>query len=414
MSKQFRAIFFTLAFSLSSLLTASEPSFFSLPREDGSLIEGYASQPDSSLSFPIIIAIQGSTCESAFDWFLKLKEHADDFGYGLIVLEKQGISKDAIHPYEYAHNNSIDQRIDDYFLCLNNLNNSIIPGWNGEIVLWGESEGGIIAGELSSKIANLKAVMLFATGGGMQVVDEVKQAIQRKLEGKGLSEFEIVQFLSEFEDKTIEMLNDPSPDKKFLGNTYKWWSSLFSSKSILSSLQDTRIPTYMVHGKKDEQIPIESADLIAQELNHQGKNILTYNKLGGYGHNLKHPLLIQNALLWLDSLENKEIVPYENKIALPNAISFEEILSEDTSSILKIEVFELSLDRGGGYSGYAGGSRDSEGNKEAHAGIEVNVHSENGWHAELDASVRRNEDKDGNTKTEARGEGRVGRSWFKL
>ena len=75
-----------------SKICASQPFSFFLPREDGSVLEGYF-LPPKDFSSPIVFAIQGSSCESSLQWHVDLSKQLEFLGLGLIVLEKQGISQ---------------------------------------------------------------------------------------------------------------------------------------------------------------------------------------------------------------------------------------------------------------------------------------------------------------------------------
>ncbi len=271
---------------------------FFLQRQDGTILEGYFSPPDTSSS-PIIYAIQGSSCESALKWHMDLCEQAESLGLGLVVLEKQGISKDDINLFEYNQTNCLQNRLEDYALCLKNIN-VISPGWEGKVIFWGESEGGLMAANLAAQTSETAAVLLFATGGGMKPREEVKLTIQRRLEEHGALQDEIDQYMSFLNTQMDDMILDPTPDKQFLGNTYKWWASLLTMDKALISLNQRALPIYLVHGIEDNEVPILSADLAAEAL--AETNALTYLRLEGRGHDLNHTNIQSAACHWLKSI----------------------------------------------------------------------------------------------------------------
>ena len=82
-------------------LTVLTPAFATemcplfLQRQDGTVLEGYFSPP-STIEAPIIFAIQGSSCESALEWHRELSDQVSGLGLGVLVLEKQGISRESM------------------------------------------------------------------------------------------------------------------------------------------------------------------------------------------------------------------------------------------------------------------------------------------------------------------------------
>lgn len=400
-------IIFVLVLSLR--LAAVEQSSFSLLRNDGSLLDGYILPPENSSS-PIIFAIQGSGSQSSYEWFIELQEQVKPLGLGLVILEKQGVSKDSINQYEYAQTNSLDHRLDDHFLCIQKLQESICPYWNGEIVLLGESEGGMVAGELAAKIPQVKAIMLFATGGGMSFIDEVKWTLYGKLEQYVISQEEIDNFFSCFDDKMADMINDPSPDKLFLGNTYKWWASCLSSKTILSNLLDVNSKVYLVHGDKDEIVPIQSSDRLAYGLKNKGYPT-TYQKLKDYGHELNHPLLMKNAFQWLDSTLNESD---QNNCPNDEILLAGEVLnrknnnvrnSQNDTRIWESEIFKHVITRGWTeVEGKVSAKRDDEGNRHSAAEVRVSRETDSGWNFNARVEGSLNQDRNGNKSGEVKAE----------
>lgn len=271
---------------------------FFLCRQNGTVLEGYFSPPDTS-SLPIIFAIQGSSCESTLKWHESLSDQACALGLGVISIEKQGISKDNIDSFAYNQTNCIQSRLEDYIVCLENTH-LICPEWAGKPVFWGESEGGMLAAYLAGRTPQTAAVLLFATGGGMKPRDEVKWALHHRLEKQGASQDEIDQHMSFLENQMNAMVLDPTPEKRFLGNTYKWWASFLSAEEAAMPLNQQSLPICLVHGVEDCQIPILSADLAADRLTKT--NSLNYLRLEGYGHDLNTADIHDAACCWLASV----------------------------------------------------------------------------------------------------------------
>lgn len=307
-------------------------------------------------------AIQGSSFESSLKWHLDLSEHLADLGLGLITLEKQGISQNDTNLFEYNQNNYLENRHQDYLLCLENLH-TIIPEWQGKLIFLGESEGGTLAANLAKQFQETAAVLLLATGGGIKPKEEIKWAIRHRLEKHEAPLDQIDEYMTCLDDQLDSMMLDPDPNKKFLGNTYKWWASLLVVDELSSALTQLSLPIYLVHGIEDEQIPIFSADLASDLL--KKTNALTYIRLEDSDHNLKHPDIYISACKWLQSILFGQENPPLNQ---PSSIHTS---STSSSEDWQTDISHYVFNRGGKASAKASASQDSEGNKKASVGVEV-------------------------------------------
>lgn len=381
---------------------ATEIYPFFLQRQDGTVLEGYFSPPSTSSS-PIIFAIQGSSCESALTWYVDLCDQISSLGVGVIALEKQGVSKDEINLFEYNQANCFQNRLEDYVFCFENMN-LICPKWEGKPIFWGESEGGALAANLASQIPQTAAALLFATGGGMKPREEVKWALQHRLEKYGALQDEIDQYMVFLDEQMDAMILDPTSDHQFLGNTYKWWASLLGSDEALMPLNQSPLPIYLVHGVEDCQIPVHSADLAAELL--EEANALTYLRLERYGHDLDTANIRSAACQWLSSILFKQESLNSNLIA--------SIPETSTSSLgdWKTDISHYVLSRGKGeVSAEAKGGKDTDGNEYASGGIGVSKEFDNGVKVEGRVEGSAQKDSGGNFKGEVKGEVRASREF---
>ncbi len=371
-------------------LCAAEIEPFFLQRQDGSVLEGYFSPPETESS-PIIFAIQGSSCESSLKLHVGLSNLVNSLGLGVIVLEKQGISKDSLNEFEYNQTNCLKNRLEDYVLCLDNIL-VINPDWKGKIIFWGESEGGTLAATLAAQIPETAAVLLFATGGGMKPREEVEWIIRHRLQEHGAQQDEIDQYISFLNEQMEAIKIDPTPHKQFLGNTYKWWASLLDADEALTSLKQLSLPIFLVHGVEDDKIPVLSADLAAEDL--RDGSAITYLRLEGYGHDLDNADVQAATCQWLQSILFGEEQPNSSPIA--TAIQSPVSLSLDW----KTDISNYVLSRGPGRAGFAvEGRRDTEGNQCATGSLNVSKETDGGnWNMRAEAAV--NQDRNGNTRGE--------------
>ncbi len=365
---------------------ASETQLFLLSKKDDTAVKGYFLSPANSSS-PIIFAIQGSACESAFRWFATLIDLARSLGLGLVVLEKQGISRDDVNLFVYHQNNCLKNRYQDYIFCLENMS-LFIPNWTGSVIFLGESEGGLLAANLASHTLKTVAVLLFATGGGMSHREEVEYAIQKRLEAHGASQEEFYQYMLSLNAQLDNMIYDPSPHKQFLGNSYKWWASLLSANKASTFLCQLSCPIYLVHGTQDHNIPVHSADLTVKILQ-KAQKPFTYLRLEGYDHNLDHTEILTATHQWLQAILSGQ----EPKNESLNRSIFHSVSS---SFDWETDIAQYIFSRGG--RAEVKGGRDIEGNEYVKGDLSVSRDREGGgrWEAGLEAKGSR--DCEGNTK----------------
>jgi alpha-beta hydrolase superfamily lysophospholipase len=378
---------------------------FFLERQDGSVLEGYFTPP-SNRDLPIVFAIQGSSCESVLQWHLSLSDQASALGLGVIALEKQGISQHGIDLLEYHQTNCLQQRQEDYALCLQNMS-LIYPDWEGKTIFWGESEGGMIAAYLASRTPKTDAVLLFGAGGGMKPREEVKWALKRRLQQQRAEQEEIEEYMQFLDAQMDLIISDPAADKQFLGNSYKWWASFLTAEEGALPLNQQSLPICLVHGVEDFKIPVQSADLAAEMLSKT--NALTYLRLEGYGHHLNSAAVENAAYRWLEAILFGGEPISEGIIA--QAQAFASTSSQDTQTGLSEYIFSRGRDRDNEnrneVHGSVRGDRDSEGNESASADGTYRHDFNNGWDIEVSGGVGGSKDRDGNTQGEVHGEVRV-------
>jgi alpha-beta hydrolase superfamily lysophospholipase len=267
-------------------------------REDASVLQVYCSLPETD-RFPILIVCQGSQYQSVVNLHQEFLPKARNLGMALISVEKRGFYPDYFNEEEYAEYNCFAQRIADYNLIIKQLQDGYLEHWDRRIVVLGGSEGGVIAGALSSNIPEIIATMLFSSGGGLSFADELLLNV-KKLQPEQFVDQAVAKLKEQFD----AMIADPDPHKIFQGYTYKYWASFLYNMECHNALLKATMPIYCVHGIEDTMTPIESADALANVFQTSGKSNLTYTRIPGYGHDLKKPPrnIIEEAFVWLKNI----------------------------------------------------------------------------------------------------------------
>jgi pimeloyl-ACP methyl ester carboxylesterase len=279
-----------------------------LPREDGSLVEGYLSAPENSKDFPVVVFVDGSFDASIFSNHEKLALRFNSNGIGLLSLEKRGFSSEGCDREEYLQHDCFEERLKDYTLLLKALEEKAIPGCNGDCVVLGGSEGGKIAPRLSLSFpAVVKGLVLIGSGGGLSFGEEMK-----------FQSWQLYQQMGFFEKKFRRIRGTVHPDRqdelyaKILASpnslemcgpkTWKWFAS-YLRYDLLADLLKVEAPIYMIHGEQDIFVPIRSADLVKEAFENAQKENLTFARYEDLGHALAgREDVYQSMIDWICSV----------------------------------------------------------------------------------------------------------------
>lgn len=275
-----------------------------LTRQNGTLLTAYFDAPPHAETFPIVFFILGSQCESVAEWHEMLKPKGHLYDVGFVTLEKHGVySIDEINMAEYNLTNSRDYRIHDHLHFIKQLREGLIQGWNGQLVVCGGSEGGMIAAALAARCPEVVATIILSSGGGFSTAEEMTYALRGHLADQCDTKEELDHYDQLLQLKMVEMMQDPSPYKEFLGYTFKWWSCHLRYQTIDDLLQ-IECPLFYAHGTEDEVIPIQSADRAYEILLESGKTNMVYRRIEGCNHqaHLTHMHVFDEAFQWLYDL----------------------------------------------------------------------------------------------------------------
>ncbi len=266
-------------------------------REDGSVVTAYFDAPKNE-AYPIALVIQGAQVESASRLHNFIKKSLLDLSYGVLTLEKKGIKGDAINDKEYARSHSLQLRLEDHLLALEELKTQ--KGWNGQLALIGQGEGGKIAASLAHK-APAAALALISAGGAWPQPHETLASFRAEMAQEQYSPLYIHNFIVQAKGQFENARQNPSPDLEAFGFSYRYWDSLMEM-NLLNDLLQTKCPIFYVHGDQDDRIPCESVDALQESL--KDKKDLTIIRKEEAGHEiLADPEIYEEIATWLEALE---------------------------------------------------------------------------------------------------------------
>jgi len=276
-----------------SILLLLSPELFAttllIPRTDGSNMRVYLSTPQKE-SFPVVVLLQGSVCESSWPMFNWTQGPLLAAGISVVAIEKYGLDNTSHScPQAYLEHNSIQQRILDHVQLVSYLRANL-PGWNKKIGWAGNSEGGQVGSLVAPLIPETSAVVMLASGGGMTMSQELPLIFTKLMRRQGATPLAIKNQMDDIQAHYLEIHANPIWSKEWLSdgkaarNTYKYWDSILWIKA-LPLLENLNIPIYVAHGTEDTSSAFESSQLIADRFKELGKTNLTFKPYPGLEHN---------------------------------------------------------------------------------------------------------------------------------
>lgn len=293
-------------------------------RPDGSEIIYYLRAAfDSQQEYPIVVL-----CEGSYQWREPIKSikrmHSffvpflDSCNASLITVEKHGVDGDHIDEELFHQYNTVSQRIEDHLNVLCALENQHMPGWNGNYVLIGGSEGGAVISELMLKRSEaVVAVINYAGIGAYGFNEEMWAWLHQKRIQDSFIDRLIAKFYCWWENMPAtreaydrladEIIQNPSPEKWRFGQTYKYLADAFLRGPTPQEFYSLKIPMLVVIGTQDPFI--ESCDEFIKQANAQGMPV-TYWRIADLTHGIaaSRPDLFPKSIEWLQ----KNIKSYLN------------------------------------------------------------------------------------------------------
>ncbi len=271
-------------------------------RNDGSKVVGYIDAPTSD-SFPIAIVLQGSQRSSVKGMHDEWKERLLAIGYGVATVEKKGIEGEEIDGAVYDEANSVDQRIADHLVLLDQLRLGAVAKWNKRVALIGTSEGGEVGGAVAALTPETEAVILFCSGGGWTRMEEILWSFRKQMADENLPPLYIQSTMAQSRDALYYTLENPSSKLRSFGLTNKYWASAMKHR-LLESLNQTKCPLYIVQGGQDDRVPPSSSDFLVKTLKDQGRGGITYQMIESLGHDPRtNPVVFDDAVSWLKQIK---------------------------------------------------------------------------------------------------------------
>lgn len=249
----------------------------SLERADGTHLTYHIVDRDNGRRQGLILMLQGSGCQPVVDrdW-LRSEPAILAPGRAVLVIEKFGVGTgktEAGEPEEgcpaaYWRGNTLQQRVLDALQVIAHLRQA--EWWNGQLIIHGGSEGGAVAALLAPLVPETQAVVIVSSGIGVSVAELIRRAVPPPIAAQ------IPPILA-------EAATNPTSEKRFGGESFRWWASAANVVPARSLLQ-TKVPIMLIHGTRDQFAPVSTAQATKEMFRQSGRHNLTYREYEGYDH----------------------------------------------------------------------------------------------------------------------------------
>ena len=276
---RFHTPFATLCIGVSVVILSgarieATPSDYVLQRDDGSSIYWTIDRQGGEAKQGVLLVAQGSGCLAATENpnIARAKRLLPNFA--VVTVEKYGVEPHAKpkDPFEgcsaafYAHH-TVSQRVIDYEHVLDHLKHE--QWWNGNLVMFGGSEGGAAVAMLSPRV-NATAVVIFSSAPGHSFAQLFKMTVPPEVAQRADEEFKKIKAA-------------PNSASVYGGNSYRWWTDILN-QDMTADLLRTTSPVLLVQGERDNHAPVAIARQIRDDFQHAGRNNFTYWEFPGYDH----------------------------------------------------------------------------------------------------------------------------------
>lgn len=287
---------------------------------DGRTLEVFVDRPEGPTPVPALLVIDGSGCLGARrPGFIELMSpfQFKTRAFAKIVVGKTGVPPEKSRPGDcsdaFMKSYSMHTRVLDHLRVLQALRQTK-NWWNGELMIFGWSDGGEIAARVFAFTPDAKRLAFGGVGGGLTMRQHFED-LWVCPEGQIPSRTDCLADLNATFD---EIETNPTWTKTWSGesNSYQAWASRLNTRLTPLLKGETR-PVLMIHGALDfDAAPVQSAQKLASELRTFGNMSFEYWQVDQMKHDIwsldpETALALEKAAFnWL----------MEQPITLPNVV----------------------------------------------------------------------------------------------
>ncbi|APE29097.1 alpha/beta hydrolase family protein [Aurantiacibacter gangjinensis] len=256
-----------------------------IPDLESRPIDYHLQRLEGVTDIPLLIVIDGSGCvgvlRSGFDRLYR-PEPDMPYTYARLSVDKGGIDphagRDAQCTDEYHQRRTIDRAVLDHMRVLQHLRETA-DWWNGEIYIYGWSEGGDIGARLTAYYPGISRSVLGAMGGGLTMAQHFEDfwdcAADRVTDREAC--------LESVHDMFQDTRDHPVPYTEQGDSNMLWRSRMWADLAQMLRYDNT--PVLVVQGALDrDHTPVQSARVLINRLGEYGRANIAYCEVPDMEH----------------------------------------------------------------------------------------------------------------------------------
>jgi len=264
-----------LLFALVASRGIAAPQHNTLKRPVGPDIDWYLDRQVPSARQGILVIAQGSGCGSVVN--NRNVEGAKSLlpGFAVVTVEKYGVAPGAVQkgpqdcsPLFWA-NHTVSQREQDYRAVIDRVRTE--PWWNGQLVLFGGSEGGAVVHILAANV-DANAAVILSSATGIPFRDAFVQVVPPEMAREAPSQLDKAR-------------RNPLSADTWGGNSYRWWADI-ADRPLWEDALKAKGALLVVQGARDRSNPLSSARAFRDAFAARHRSNLTYWEYADYDHTM--------------------------------------------------------------------------------------------------------------------------------
>ncbi len=246
-----------------------------LERADGHIVHWYLDRRGETGEQGIVLLAQGSGCTSPVHGQAMEAAAFLAPGHAIVRMEKSGVPPghrpgDDGCPESFHEQHTISGWVADLERVIKSLRDS--SWWNGELVLFGGSEGGAMVTLAASRIPETRVLIVLSSGLGMTMAETLTSVVPPEVAEHLRRQFQ-------------EIRANPDSSEVWSAHSYRWWHEVLDH-DFTTDLLAVDVPILLIQGGRDESVPVASGRNARKAFKQAGRTNLTYREYPHLDHGM--------------------------------------------------------------------------------------------------------------------------------
>ncbi|NLD91934.1 MAG: alpha/beta hydrolase [Fibrobacter sp.] len=280
-------------------LTLTYEKHISIVNTNDTIYSILGKKPSGKNSDKLLVILQGSEQKSV-KRLIGYGAEASMFGYDILLIEKFAFyNKDL-----YWQTNCFTRRVDDICAAVNDVAQNVYHDSLKNVLLFGGSEGGVLAPLVARRMPAVKQVIIMGAGGLPQA-KEFEILLKKGFKWKpDFFSSNGITNLEELQNKFDEIRISTDTLQGWMGHSFKYWKMALDDTTSFHALSNITIPVLIISGTDDESSPVESTLFVKNQLkDHSNIKVVTLD-------GLNHAFTTVNGKNMMSQIYKDEIIPW--------------------------------------------------------------------------------------------------------